>query len=338
VKADWAGEPVVISDSIRQQGQGGAAFSVSQNGVVAYDPTPLWGQQLELAWVGRDGKSLSVFAGLDNGGHTVALSPDDKVAAVEQITTGANAVWLIDSERGTRTRLTFEKEAQGHAIWSPEGRRVAYFMGQPGATTRLLVKAVSGTRAADPVITDTELAATPKQPTDWSRDGRFILFEEQNAATGWDLKYVDTTADRRVAVAVQSPFLERLGQLSPDGRLIAYESNETGQLEVFVATFPDASSRWPISNRGGTKPRWNSNGRELLFVDGDGILQSVTITTSGGFRAGRPAPLFELGAFETDGYHYAISRDGTRILVMRTSANAPQPKLTVIMNWRSASE
>ncbi|HET9706325.1 MAG TPA: hypothetical protein VFP85_19925, partial [Vicinamibacterales bacterium] len=298
-----------------------------------YDPTVLWGQELELAWVGRDGKTQSLFGMLENGGHTVALSPDDKVAAVEQIGTGHSAVWLVDSERGTRTRLTFEKDGQGHPVWSPEGRRVAYFSGQAGAT-RLFVKASTGTRDADPLTPDTDKASTAKQVTDWSRDGRYVVFEESNPDTSWDLKYIDTRDERRVAVAVRTPFLERLGQLSPDGKLIAYESDETGQLEIFVATFPDASSRWPISNRGGNKPRWNANGRELLFVDAEGILQSVAITTEGGFRAGRPAPLFELGAFETDGYHYAVSRDGTRFLIMRVSAKAALPALKVIMNWR----
>ena len=164
----------------------------------------------------------------------------------------------------------------------------------------------------------TDKAPTPKQVIDWSRDGRYVVFEESNPDTSWDLKYIDTREQHRVGVAVRTPFLERLGQLSPDGRLIAYESDETGQLEIFVATFPDASSRWPISNCGGSKPRWNPNGSELLFVDSQGILQSVAITTSGG--SGRPGR--------------RRSSSSARVLVMRISAKATPPALKVLMNWR----
>ncbi len=147
------------------------------------------------------------------------------------------------------------------------------------------------------------------------------------------MKYVDLTGDRRPAVAIQTPFDERLGQLSPDGRLMAYEASDSGQSEVYVVTFPDGAKRWSISNRGGSKPSWSYNGRELVFVDPLGVLQSVAIELKGGFRAGVPTPLFSLGGIETDGFNYALSRDGTRVLVMRPSAQGPQPRMSVILNW-----
>lgn len=104
-------------------------------------------------------------------------------------------------------------------------------------------------------------------------------------------------------------------------------------MRSYVATFPDGAQRWPISNRGGTKPRWTANGRELLFVDAAGTLQTVAIGGNGRLDAGLPAPLFPLAAIETDGYNYAVSRDGQRFLVMRPAATGPQPRVSVIMNW-----
>jgi Tol biopolymer transport system component len=329
----WAGEAIVVAEPVRQQALGAAAFSSSFSGVIAYDSSNLFGQDVTLEWVMRDGRTAGTF-GQAAGGHSMALALDDSSVAIEYSGTATgNAVWILDVARGTRTRLTFEKGAQGHPVWSPEGRRLVYFDGQPGSMTRLLIKVVNGTRDAEPVLRAKDQAPITMQPTDWSRDGRYIVYEEQSRGRGFELKYVDLNGDRTPKVAVSTPFSERLGQLSPDGKLIAFESNETGEPQVYVATFPDASMRWTISNRGGVKPRWSSNGRELVFLDLDGILQSVAINVSGGFRAGVPVPLFLLNAVDTDGYHYAISRDATRFLVMRPSHKGPPARVNVIMNW-----
>lgn len=329
----WTGEAIVVADSVRQQTLGAAAFSASPGGVIAYDSSSLFGGDLELEWVARDGRPAGIFGQL-TGAHTIALAADETSVALE--TSGGasgNAVWIHDGARGTRTRLTFDKSAQGHPVWSPEGRRLVFFDGQPGSMTRLLIKVVNGTRDAEPLLGPNDQTPTTKQPTDWSRDGRYIVYEELSGDRGFELKYVDLNGDRKPAVAISTPFSERLGQLSPDGKLIAYEANESGEPQIYVAPFPDASMRWTISNRGGVKPRWSYNGRELVFVDLDGTLQSVAINLSGGFRAGVPTPLFALNGIDTDGYNYAISRDGTRFLVMRPSQKGPQPRINVIMNW-----
>ena len=329
----WTGDAMVIADSVRQQALGAAAFSASVSGVIAYDSSSLFGGDLDLEWVARDGRPAGTFGEL-TAGHSMALAPDDTSVALET-SAGAtgNAVWIHDGARGTRARLTSAKISEGHPVWSPEGRRVVYFEGQPGSMTRLLIKVVNGTGDAEPLLGPNDETPTTRQPTDWSRDGRYIVYEEMTSSRSFELKYVDLNGDRKPAVAISTPFSDRLGQLSPDGKLIAYESPETGEPQIYVATFPDASMRWPISNRGGAKPRWSNNGRELMFVDPDGTLQSVAITLSGGFRAGVPTPLFALNGIATDGYNYAISRDSTRFLVMRASQKGPTPRVNVIMNW-----
>jgi dipeptidyl aminopeptidase/acylaminoacyl peptidase len=326
---------MVIADAVRQQASGAAAFSASIGGVIAYDSSNLFGQDLDLEWVTRDGRPAGTVGNLASG-HSMALAADDTSVAVDTPSgASGSAVWLHDTARGTRTRLTFEKGAQSHPVWSPEGRRIVYFDGQPGSMTRLFIKVANGTRDAEPLLGPNDQTPTTLQATDWSRDGRYILYEEQTGDRGYDLKYVDLSGDRKPIVAISTPFSERLGQLSPDGRLIAYESNETGEPQIYVATFPDASMRWTISNRGGAKPRWSYDGRELVFVDLDGTLQSVSINVSGGFRAGVPAPLFPLNGVDTDGYNYAMSRDATRFLVMRPSQKGPPPRINVITNWPS---
>jgi Tol biopolymer transport system component/predicted Ser/Thr protein kinase len=330
----WTGDAVVVSETVRQQPLGTAAFSASVSGVIAYDGWTLVGENLDLEWVGRDGRSAGIFS-RQSGGHVMALATDDNSVAIETAGgSGGNAVWILDGTRGTRTRLTFEKGAQGHPVWSPEGRRLVYFDGQPGATTRLLIKVANGTRDAEPLLGGNDQTPTNKQATDWSRDGRYVVYEEQSRDTGYDLKYVDLNGDRRPKIVVATPFAERMGQLSPDGRLIAYQSSEgAAEPEIYVATFPDASMRWAISNRGGAKPRWSADGRELVFVDLEGTLQSVAINVSGGFRPGVPVPLFPLNGINTDGYNYAMSRDATRFLIMRLSEKATPTRLNVIINW-----
>ena len=328
----WAGDPIVVSDSVRQQATGQASFATTMSGVLAFDPSAIFSEPVDLTWVARGGGPAGLFAHLD-GGHVMAMAADENTVAVEEnIGAEGNTIWLLDGKRGTRTRATFDKGIQAHPVWSPDGTRFVY-LGGPAGAMRLWIKTANGTGEPEALTPSDLQGPGNQQATDWSRDGRIVVYEEQNRDTGLDLKYVDLTGDRRPAVAIQTPFDERLGQLSPDGRLLAYDASDSGRSEVYVATFPDGAKRWSISNRGGAKPRWSFNGRELVFVDSVGVLQSVAIDRTGEFRAGVPTPLFSLGGIETDGFNYALSRDGTRVLVMRPSAQGPQPRMSVILNW-----
>jgi hypothetical protein len=123
-----------------------------------------------------------------------------------------------------------------------------------------------------------------------------------------------------------------MASLSPDGRFLAYTSNETGATEVYVVTFPDVSNKWTVSTGGGTAPRWRRDNSELFYVDAAGRLVSVPVAQRGAFEAGAPKPLFDLQALATDGWTYAVSGDGQRILAVRPVETAPVP-LTVIVNW-----
>ncbi|HEX4914782.1 MAG TPA: hypothetical protein VFV51_12535, partial [Vicinamibacterales bacterium] len=328
----WTGDPIVIASTVRQQSAGAAAFSASPSGVIAFDPNNLFRQDSEAVWVDRQGKTVAKLSDLASV-HTLAISPDEKTLAVEQNTVSAgNNVWIIDGARGTSTRLSFERGTQGHPVFSPDGTRVAYFSGQPGTITSLHIRAANGAREPEPVTAANAAAAGTMQPTDWSRDGRYLVYEEQDLKTRhYDLKVVDLSGTQPPMTVVGNPFQERLGQLSPDGRWLAYQSDESGREEIYVVSFPDRSHRVIASSRGGQKPRWGKD--ELLFVDGQGVLTVVAVKGGTQIEVGPPVSLFPLNSITTDGYNYAVSRDGSRFLVTRPSTSGPKLRVTVITNW-----
>jgi Tol biopolymer transport system component len=330
----WTGEPTVVANTVRQLSAGPAAFGASRNGVIAFDPNNLFRQDAEALWLDRKGNEVGRLADFSSV-HAFALSPDEKVLAIEQNALSiGNNVWIIDGARGTRTRLSFERGTQGHPVFSPDGSRVAYFVGQPGALTSLHIKAANGAREPEPVTAANAAATGTLQPTDWSRDGRYLIYEEQDLkARHYDLKVVDLLGTQPPVTVVGSPFQERLGQLSPDGRWLAYQSDESGTEEIYVVSFPDRLHRVMVSSRGGQKPRWGKG--ELLFINGDGMLTAVSVKDGAALEVGAPTTLFALNSISTDGYNYAVSRDGSRFLVARPAASGPKLRVTVIVNWPS---
>jgi Tol biopolymer transport system component len=173
-------------------------------------------------------------------------------------------------------------------------------------------------------------------PMDWSKDGRFLLYQRSDLRSRWDLWALPMTGTDRTPFAVAStPFLERLGEFSPDGRWIAYETDESGRPEIVVQAFPDAKERIPVSTAGGTAPRWSADGREIYFTAPDGMmLMAVRVQPNGStLQLGAPVPLFPTRiTFQTFKHQYTVSSDG-RFLVNNTAEIAAQP-ITVILNTK----
>jgi dipeptidyl aminopeptidase/acylaminoacyl peptidase len=190
------------------------------------------------------------------------------------------------------------------------------------------------TRVASGVAEAEAVLQTPtyKQVTDWSPDGRTLIFEEQSHEMGWNVGVVAVQGDRTPRLVVQSRFQERMGTLSPDGRYLAFTSDETGRTEVYVVTFPDVSDKWTISTGGGTAPRWGRDGNELFFVNSAGALMSAPVSRAPRFEVGVPQRLFDLQAVPSDGFTYAPSSDSQRFLVARLTESASTP-ITVVVNW-----
>jgi Tol biopolymer transport system component len=241
---------------------------------------------------------------------------------VQRSVDGNNDIWLVDIERSTPIRLTTDPQADIAPVWSPRGDRVVYASQQDGAF-QLIEKALDGTPARLLLST-----SQSKQVTDWSRDGRYLLFRTIALAHGAD---IDIWA---------LPFEERDAQFSPDGNWIAYHSNESGQYEVYVQPLRGEGERMRISTGGGAQARWRSDGRELFYLTLQRELVSVPITRldSAGrsLQPGRPVTLFraDVGSVQGVALHsYNVAPDGRRFLIESVIEETPPP-ISLIVNWR----
>jgi dipeptidyl aminopeptidase/acylaminoacyl peptidase len=195
------------------------------------------------------------------------------------------------------------------------------------------VRPASGATDAEPILT----SGHDKSPHDWSPDGGFLLYREQDAATGRDLWALPMTGtDRKPIPVAKTAATESNGQFSPDGRFVAYETNESGRFEIAVQTFPSPSGRWQVSVAGGTQPRWRADGKELYFIGGDDSMMAAPVTmTAGSFSSGPPVALFAANVAPgagADSHQYAVARDG-RFLIVRPADSAPAP-IILLLNWR----
>jgi len=172
-----------------------------------------------------------------------------------------------------------------------------------------------------------------KSPQDWSPDGRLVLYTSQDPKSGSDLWSLSPDGDGKPSVVVQTPFDETQAQFSPDGRWIAYASNETGRYEIYVRSFPGPGGKWQVSTEGGIYPRWRRDGKELFYVAADGSLVSVPITLGPNLQAGTGNPLFRL---ETGIRTFDVSPDGSRFLVSTPVEKSPESPIRVILNWEAA--
>jgi Tol biopolymer transport system component len=325
-RVQLSGEPMALGE-VRQNVAGAAAFSVSPTGILVR-LEPLSGET-QLMWASRDGKVVGSFRP-HVGIHTFSLAPDQERVIVEDFG-GSGDLWILDRRRETVSRFTTDPGSETHPLWSPDGRRIAFTGGVAAEGRRaLMLKDASGVSESEVILK----TPTATQLTDWSVDGRTLVFEQQSSDLGWNVGVVAVDGDRTPRLVVRSRFQERMGTLSPDGRYLAYTSDETGRPGVYVVTFPDISEKWTVSTGGATGPRWRRDGTELFFVDAAGMLMSVSVSRTPRFEIGVPRPLFELQGIATDGFTYAVSGDGDRVLIARPTTTASTP-LRVIVNWRA---
>jgi Tol biopolymer transport system component len=268
-----------------------------------------------------------------------SLSLYEKRVAVSRLdfqTTTASDIWVIDLERGGETRFTFDPASDRTPAWSPEGSHIAFASTRDGQS-KLYQKPSSLAGAEEVLLTSAESKSSP----DWSPNAQFILYGQLNAGTNWDLFLLPLTGERKPQPFLNTNFAEIQGRFSPNGRWVAYASNETGQFQVYVQSFPSSGGKWPVSIDGGSQPRWRGDGRELYYFTPDRKLMAVAVDgESAIFQVGVPSPLFEFrvgGAgidlgFPGSGY-YAAARDGKRFLVAASSEVPERQQITVILNW-----
>ena len=325
------GEPVRIAEEVAYNPSNGrTTVSVSENGVLVYRTGGVGGLPTsELAWFDRDGKRIG-SAGGPGLYMRPALSPDGKRIAVQRrdAQTGADDIWLIDLARSTLLRFTFGSFNQTHPVWSPDGSRIVFASDRDG-TSNLYQKTSSGAGSEDLLLA----SDTAKYSTDWSPDGRFIAYENQDPKTGSDLWLLPLFGDRKPIPFLRTEFNEGQGQFSPDGRWMAYSSDESGRREVYMQAFPAPSGKWQISTAGGTFPRWRRDGKELFYIAADRKLMAVAVQADSAVQAGQPQALFEPRIFGIPVVPYAVSADGQRFLVNTQTEETNSSPLTVVLNW-----
>jgi eukaryotic-like serine/threonine-protein kinase len=337
-RLELTGQPFTVAERVGRGSQGNGAFAASPSGVVAYAGAIL--RAAHLVWFDRDGKDLGLVA--PEGDYAdFRLSPDERQLAASVIDPriGNVDVWLTDLARGSTSRFTFGPLVNASVAWSPDGKWIAFRSVRKGQS-ELYQRSASGGGKETPVLDEAVQRAILSDanntvPSDWSPDGRHMLFSSVVSRTQlWLLPLASGGGDGKPVRFMDSPANQMHGNFSPDGRLIAYTSSESGKYEVHVQTFPTSDRKWQISTAGGSEPRWRGDGRELYYLSEDRKLMAVSVDPGPSF--GVPEPLFQtrvLPGVNAQRTSYVPSRDGRRFLINTQTGDPPPNPITVVLNW-----
>ncbi|HEX5216400.1 MAG TPA: hypothetical protein VFV98_13130, partial [Vicinamibacterales bacterium] len=321
------GDPILVAENIATSGPTPAA-AVSPRGDIVY-----WSgiqDTTQLTWMTRDGTAAGLV-GSPGPFMNVAISPDGRQAAVDHLDTDSG-IWIVDLVRGTTTRATFGETYESTPVWSPDSKTFA-FAAAHQAPPNLFMKRL------DAQVEERRLVESTIQsfPQSWSRDG-LIAFTSIDNKTRGDIWVVPASGEQPPRPILQTTFAETHARISPDGRWLAYDSNESGRPEVYVTAFPQPGAKWPISVDGGAWPVWRADSRELYYRAPGGRLMAVGITAEREFKAGLPMPLFQLrtntGGLGA-GTFYDVAADG-RFLV-NVFVDRTIPPAAVILHWTQAA-
>jgi len=285
-----------------------------------------------LVWVDRLGRETPIPAPPRPYSYP-RLSPDGTRIAVHS----EQDLWIWDLARTTLTPITFDPALETYPVWTPDGGRVVFSSERAGARN-LFWQAADGTGAVERLTDSTN----QKVATAVSPDGHQLIFTETAPKTGDDVMQMELDGTHRVTPLVQSPFAERNGIVSPDGRWLAYEANDSGRVEISVRPFPDVNSgHWQVSTAGGTRPLWARRGQELVYVSPTGALMGVGVERAPSWVATTPTRLVKEGYVTTPGNFggrtYDISSDSQRFLLIKegggTDQTAAPPQIIVVQHW-----
>jgi hypothetical protein len=319
-----AGEPLPVAESIGGSSNFHTAFSVSSNGVLAIEKTPGGGS--ELVWFTRAGASAGKIISQTEY-VDFELSPDQQRMAIAEVdaATERSAVSVRDIRKGNSVRLTYSQATDASPVWSPDGARIAFRSNRSGLHDLYVVNATGG-RKEEPLLRD----EAAKFPTDWVGD--HILFHRSRGTTGWDI-WMTPTEPGKPQPLVQTRFDEIQGRVSPNGKWIAYASNETGTFEVYVQDYPVAGAKWRVSDSGGWDPKWRGDGAELFYVSLDGSLMAASVRPNERFDADSPERLIRAalpGPIEPFTSNYAVTSDGQRFLI---KVPPDRPPIVMVTDW-----
>jgi serine/threonine-protein kinase len=318
------GDPVLVLQGVRQTNPGHIDFALSDEGTLVYVPDT--GQANILVWVDREGQE-EVLAAEPRYYEDPRISPDGlHLAITVRETTGGN-LWIYDLKDETLTRLTFDPGLDHWPLWTPDGQRVVFDSTRNGANHNLFWKAVDGTGQVERLTTSPDAQGAYS----FSPDGKSLVIS--NAGLSRDVYVLSMEGERTSQPLLYSEPTEQHAVLSPNGRWIAYESNESGRIEVYVRPFPNVQEgKWQISSEGGTEPVWEPSGRELFYRTGDAMMV-VKIQAEPTFAAGSAAVLFEGNYYTAStGRQYDVAPDGQRVLMIRQEQGG-SGQINVVLNW-----
>jgi eukaryotic-like serine/threonine-protein kinase len=353
-KLEVTGSPVAIADPVS-----GGAFSASNDGTLVFRPGG--GSQNDLVWIGRNGSRLGTI-GAPAHTQQVVLSPSGRRAALQRMDTdtGNADLWVIDLDTAIASRLTLDPAIDGDPAWSPDERSLAFTSLRTGRGTVWLWDFVSGRESPLFDLAATSTQGAPDKPgvtaptslaparlpegvavDDWTWDGKYLVLRTFGRA----VFAVPMTGERTARMLADTPFVEDQSQVSPDGRWIAFNSDESGRWEVFVARFPDFTDKQQVSSAGGMQPRWRRDSAELFYLSLEGSIMAAEIAagnpgSASGGRAGSagqvlgaPRPLFQTHLSPSSNVpQYDVSADGSRFLVLEPARSGGEP-ITFVLNW-----
>ena len=312
----------VVNSVLGSNNDGRSQFAVSPTGTLVYATGTTVGKRA-LVWVTRAGLAQPIDVPLHAYEHP-RISPDGRHVALTLRDDDAD-VWVLELARRTLTRLTFERGEDESPIWTPDGKRITFSASRIGKPRQTIARAFDGSGAEETLFTTPE----HQHLGSWSPSGQLVTDE---AAANWGI-FAGPPDEKQRRVFLNERFSEQGSRLSPDGRWLAYTSNESSRTEVYVQAFPGPGGKWQISTEGGNEPQWSRDGRELYYRNGDRMMV-VTIETQPAFRASAPRVLFE-GRYARIGWpqaNYDVAADG-RFLMIRGDEQTLPTTLRAVLNW-----
>ena len=338
------GDPIPVAENVWRNSGVRAIFSVSENGVLAYESRPESSRQ--LTWLDREGNTVELV-GPSSLCFAHQLSPDGQriVMEIRDAETSTGRIWVFDLSRGSLSLLSSSTKPSPNwdfaPVWSPDGSRIAFVHNTASPRSFGIYQRLSNGAGNDELLLKLADKGPPALLDAWSWDGSVLLYDEpgeREGREGRDLVTLPWSRERRPAVYLTGAVSRRSGQFSPDGRWVAYVSDESGRDEVYVQNFPTPAAKWMVSLGGGTYPRWRRDGKELFYLSPGGKLMALAVKSGATFEAGSPKALLDVGEIGQRGVTrnpYDVTADGRRFLVNRAAGESAATPITVVLNWTS---
>jgi serine/threonine-protein kinase len=329
------GTPVPVVPDVVDTGVGSVEAAIAANGTLVYVGGTSDVGQRTLVWADRQGRDVPIAAPPRNYVYP-RISPDG-TRAVVWINDQDSDIWSWNIGRSTLTRVTFDPGLDAYPTWTPDGRRIVVSSERAGARN-LFWQAADGTGAFERITESPNL----QNASSVSPDGRLLLFQETALGTGEDVMQIELTGARRLTPLIQTPFAERNGTISPDGKWLAYEANDSGVFEIYVRPFPDVGSGlWQVSIGGGTRPLWARGGEELFYLSATGAVMRVGVERGTSWASTPPSMIVKAEGYFTvpganPGRTYDVTPDGQRFLMIKTAGDAGGTgvsSINVVVNW-----